>query len=398
MIKKSIPILAAMVLALALGLAARYHAGQTAETSDGARVPEAAAVPVKTTPLESRVFEQAIEIQGNVAAKRYANVPARLFGPLEAVFVEEGDRVEAGVTQLFQVDQENLQRTIQIAEQDVAVALCAERESAANAERVEADLAKAETDYQRFQRLAGRNAATRDAVEQQESRYKQVQALRKHAEAMVDLTREQRRQAEVALEIARRRHSDSLVVAPLSGTVTQRLAEPGEIADGGKTILRIEDLSLLEVSAFLPAEHFARVVPGETRMRVEVGAIDAGTHPVSYRSPTIHPKLRTFEVRCLLENPVDGVAPGAMARITVLLDRRESLGVPRDAVQSRGAQQVVFTIVNGAARRVPVELGLASEGWIAITGDGLASGLPVVTTGQDRLDDGMPVTVEEGGA
>lgn len=355
-------------------------------------------VPVQTTPVTRRIFERAVVVQGNVTSKRFADVSSRVFGPLDAVYVDEGDRVEESVTLLFRVDSENLQRAMQLASQDVALAELSEQETAANLERVEADLEKATIDFERFQRLLASQAATRDAVEQQESRFKQISAQRKHAAAVVDLSRERTRQASTALAIAERNLSDSAVLAPISGVVTRRLAEPGENAEPGKPVIRIEDTATLEVAAHLPAEHYAAVQPGATAMRLSVAGVAAGSPLVSYKSPTIDPRLRTFEVRCLIEEPGAGIAPGAMAHIEVPLEHTEGLGVPEESVQLRGGQPVVFIADGGHARMVPVETGLSSDGWIAVTSPSLLEGVAVVSTGQDLLGDGDPLDVKEGGA
>ena len=397
MSRKRIFALGALIAVLAVAVAGRFVRGTRMAAVAWAAAEPATSHPVQTVPAARRSFERTVQVQGNVSAKHYADVPARIFGTLDAVFVDEGDAVEKGVTKLFQVDRANLERALQIAAQNLAVARCGERESAANLERVNADLDKATVDYERFQRLFAQHAATKDAVEQYESRFKQVTAVQNHAKTMTDLTAEQTRQAAIALDIAKKNLSDSVVRAPLSGVVTQRLAEPGEIADPGKTIVRIEDLSLLEVSAYLAAAEYAAVKTNETQMRVASAGIDAGSHPVSYKSPTIQAQLRTFELRCLLEAPPAGIVPGAMADITLVLDRQEGLRVPRDAVLSRGGQSVVFVVENGKAHMVPVKTGLASDGWIGAQGDGLTEGAAVVSVGQDMLNDGAPVTVQEGG-
>ena len=353
---------------------------------------------VVTTPVEKRFFERSLNLQGNLQTKYYADIPARLFGTLDAVFVDEGDSVKKGETRLFQVDKENLERSVKMAEQDVIVAKHSVRESEANLERIQADLDKAKLDYDRTNRLFTKNAATSDTVEQQESRYKQVVAFHKHATILIDLNKEKAKQAEIALEVARKNLSDSIVIAPIDGVVTKRLREPGEIAERAKTILRIENTSIIEISAYLPAQYYASVMAEKTEMRVKINGIDIGNHSVSYKSPTIDPKRRTFEVRCLLKDPAKEIVPGAMAEVSLMLDRHDGLGVPRDAVQIRDENSVVFTVKEGLAHLTPVQVGLINDGWIEITDNSLDEGTPVVSTGQYMLNNGSAVTIKKGGS
>ncbi|MBN2312207.1 MAG: efflux RND transporter periplasmic adaptor subunit [Candidatus Hydrogenedentes bacterium] len=377
-------------------LGARPMTGADASTVDTAG--SLRKVPVVLSRATVRGFEERRTAQGTLEAKQFAMVAARVPGTLEALFVDEGDVVVAGETELFQVDSVTLRKAVEVSRQELAVARCASREKEANLERVQADFEKAQLDYERFQRLFENKVISEDALEQQESRFKQMRALLKHARSLVDLGAEQERQAEAALAIAEKNLSDSLVYAPIDGVVSARFHEVGETAEVGKPLIRIEDPSVIEVSAYLPAAFYARVVPGQTVMRVHVYGIDVGEHAVTYKSPSIQPKLRTFEVKCLLTAPPEGVVPGAMAEIDVLFDRRTALGVPAEAIQQRGGRDVVFVTDSGFAKQVEVDTGLSSDGWVEVRGSALAEGASVVSMGQYLLDDGMPVSVREEGA
>ncbi|MCP4642763.1 MAG: efflux RND transporter periplasmic adaptor subunit [bacterium] len=355
-------------------------------------------VPVLAVPVKPRAFEERVKGQGNIEAKNYATVSARIPGTVEALFVDEGDPVVAGETKLFEIDALKVKKALEVSRQDLAVAKCARREKEANLDRVTADLEKAEIDYLRFQRLYENKTVSEDALEQQESRFKQTKALHTHAVSLVDLGVEQERQAVAAVAIAEKTLSDATVYAPISGTVAMRCREVGEMADVGKPVFRIEDPAVLEVSVYLPAQFYARVVPGKTPVRVDVYGIDVPPLTVSYKSPTIHPKLRTFEVKCMIQDPPPGVVPGAMAEAEVLLDQFQGLGVPAAAVLTRNDGSVVFTLQDGAARQVDVQTGLENDGWIEVRSPALSEGVPVVTMGQNLLDDGTPVNLQEAGA
>jgi len=209
------------------------------------------------------------------------------------------------------------------------------------------------------------------------------------------LAAEQARQAEAALAIAKKDLADTTIVAPISGKVTMRMAEPGEMGEPGQPVLRIEDTTLIEVSAFLPAADYPSVTVGQTPIKVRVSGIDLGLQTVSYKSPTIQPKLRTFEIKCLLENPPDGVAPGAMADIAVVLMSRQGLGVPVATIQQRGGKPVIFVVDGNVARRKEIQVGLESDGWIEILDGDVNEAASVVTMGQYMLDDGTEVSIQK---
>ncbi len=350
-------------------------------------------IPVVLTQTRQMVFEDRIRIAGNVAAKNYALISARIPGPLDAVYVDEGDPVVAGETQLFQTDSLKLTKAVAVARQTLIVAECALAETRARLEHALAEKDQAERDVARYRELVSSNAISMQSLEKQETTLKQAVATVKDMEALISLREAELEQARLSLAIAEKDLADSLVVAPISGRVSERFREPGEMAAAGQPVLRIEDPSLLEVSAFLPAEYYARVVVGRTQMRVEVNGIDLGVRPVDYKSPTVNPRLRTFEVRCLVESPPPGVAPGCMAQVDVVMDRREALGVPAAAVVQRGGRWVVFVVEQGRARMVPVEAGAEMDGWRELVEGGSLAGRAVISMGQHLVGEGTPVTI-----
>ncbi len=352
-------------------------------------------VPVVLGRIAERSFEQRLTVQGNVEAKHFALVSARIPGTVESIFVDEGDRVIAEETALFQVDALKLRKAVDVSKQDLAIAQYGLKEKEAYREQKLADFEKAKIDYERYQLLYENNSISVDTLEQQRSRFLQTKAGVKHAQSVVDLAQEQVRQAELSLDIAEKDLDDTRVYSNLTGTVTQRFLEPGEMANAGTPVLRIEDTTVLEVSAFLPAQYYASIETGETPVRVQTCGIDVPPQPVVYKSPAINPQLRTFEVKCELQDPPAGVAAGAMADVTLLLRHTAGLGVPRDAVQLRADTHVLFTVQDDTARMLQVETGIESDGYIEVQGDSLTPDLPVVTMGQFLLNDGTPVAVRE---
>lgn len=379
-----------LVLACLAGAVSRPAGG--AESATGAA--SVRRIPVVTTAAARRTFEERVVVQGNVEAKNVALVPARLKATITALYVDEGDAVKAGETRLLQTDDLNLKNAVEVSRLDLAVAACSVREKEANVERLNADLERRRKDYERQKRLLDEDKiGTLDSVEAAESGYKQALASLKHGQTLVALAKEQQRQAETAVRIAEKNLSDAVVLAPISGVVSQRLQEVGEMGDPGTPAFRLVDLSRTEVSTYLPAQYYGAIRVGETRMNVRVGDLDLKERLVSYRAPTIDAPLRVFEVKCLLEAPPGSVAPGAMANVSVLLRREEGLGVPREAITQRDGRSVLFRLEADTARLVTVETGMETDGWVEVRSQALAEGMPVVAMGQFLLNDGTAVEV-----
>jgi len=377
-------LLCALALATALPLGA----------ADRADRPKERRVPVETTQVEKRVFEDRLEVQGNLESRNIAVVPARTPGTLMELYVNEGDTVQAGKTALLLTDDLKLRKALELRKLDLAVSHCGVLEKQANLEREKAALERADKDFKRQGRLFNQlKIGTLDAVEEAEAEYKKAVAEVKHAESLVALAKEQEHQAAANVDMSQKDLSDATVVAPISGVISKRFQDVGEMGGPAQPVFRIEDVSQIEVSVFLPARQYAAIKVGETRMHVSLEGKLVGEFPVSYRSPTIDPRLRVFEAKCLLPKPVPGAVPGAMATVSVVLRRREGLGVPKKALVERAGAQVAFVAKDGRAKAVTVETGLENDGWILVRTEELQVGTPVVSRGQFLLNDDMALDV-----
>ena len=353
-------------------------------------------VPVVTTPVRIREFEERLGVQGTLEARHFAVVSARVPGTIEKIFVDEGDRVVAEKARLFQIDALKLKRNAEMQAQEVSVTQYARIEAEANLDRVQADFHKAEIDYERFKRLLQKKAVTAEAMESQESRYRQTEAMLRYARTSVDLAREKEKKAKAALAIAKKDLRDALVYAPITGRISQKFRETGEMVQPGQPVLRIEDPAVIEVSAYLPAEYYGRIIPGKTPMYIKVYGSESRDRVITYKGPTINPQLRTFEVKCLIKEPPENFVPGALAEIAILLEMRKGIGVPTDAVQIRAGRSVIFTVQEQIAYMIEVNTGLETDGWTEIRDSKLMENTPIVTMGQFLLNDGTAVRIQRG--
>jgi len=331
-------------------------------------------------------------VQGTLEAKNYANVASRADGNLDALWVDEGDPVVAGETALFQIDPVSRENALTIAKQTLAVAKASLDVAEASAQKTEAEARKATLDFDRYERLHQDGKVSDNEYESAEVARAQAAAGLAVAQAQVDLAERQVKQAEASLSIAEKSLADTKILAPISGVVSSRTAEPGEQMSVGRVVLRIDDLATVEAAAFLPAQYYPEVVPGQTTFRLGIGGREAGAHAVTYRSPTINTTLRTFEIKGQIE-AADGLAvPGQMADLTIVFEAREGLGVPSAAILDRGGKPTVFVVQDGQAVAKEIQAGLQNDGWTEIL-SGLAAGETVVTEGQTQLRDGQPVEV-----
>jgi len=72
-----------------------------------------------------------------------------------------------------------------------------------------------------------------------------------------------RKQLEMRLRLLERTIADSRVLAPINGQVITRFAEPGEVVTVGTPLLRVADLSKLEIRVYLPSRLLGKIRLGQ---------------------------------------------------------------------------------------------------------------------------------------
>jgi RND family efflux transporter MFP subunit len=113
--------------------------------------------------------------------------------------------------------------------------------------------------------------------------------------------------------------------------------------------------------------------------------------------PTASTTSRVFSVRVTIPNGGQLLRPGMYARGNVVVEKRQGIVVPKDAVVSSAdaSQSSVYVVENGTkAIKRPVKVGIQTRTTSEIL-SGLQAGDEVIVNGQDGLADGSKVQVEK---
>jgi RND family efflux transporter MFP subunit len=294
-----------------------------------ADVPGAAAEGAGTATVEE-VTEPAVEwASGEVAAARHTAVASRVLARIEEIDVRAGSVVSEGDV-LVTLDARDLR------------ARRGEAEEALRSAEARLELAR--------QEHARATELLRTGVAPQRRLDEAISELRA-AEADVAGRKQALAEADTAESFAQIR-------SPVSGSVIDRLAEPGDTAVPGRPLLRIYDPSLLRVEAPVRESLAVRLGVGDT-LPVDVPALG---EPVEGRIDEIVPfaerGARTLLVKVTLPRTDARLFAGMYARVAIPAGERRRLLVPEEAITHVG--QLEFATVvgpDGAAERRAVTTG-----------------------------------------
>lgn len=209
-------------------------------------------------------------------------------------------------------------------------------------------------------------------------------------------------QTEANLAALRARLDRTVVAAPVSGVLDERLVEVGARVSPGTPVARIVQVDSVKVLAGVP-ERFALEVTVGAAATVAFDVIEGESFQgeIAYVGATVDPDSRTFAVELVLENPGGRIKPEMIAEITVVREEiDDAIVVPQQALVSMEEGAVAFVVegagdeARAAARRVEVVAGQGDE---AMVGSGLAEGDRLVVVGQQGLTAGDRVRVVAGG-
>jgi multidrug efflux pump subunit AcrA (membrane-fusion protein) len=194
----------------------------------------------------------------------------------------------------------------------------------------------------------------------------------------------------------------SPVVSTVSGSVLSVPVNLGETLGTGSAVCLVGDLSRLRVETYVPERYSVYMrpgLPGQISFEAMPGEIFPAE--VDELAPALDPASRTRMIRLRFIPDAGGrvdprILSGMFATVSLVTNAHVDVPViPRNSLINTYGSWIVFTVSpEGRAQRREVTLGLESEETVEIT-SGLEPGEPVVTAGQNFLNDGDPVRVVE---
>ncbi len=311
----------------------------------------------RPTPVEIEVVKRGSVSRNSVIAGmlepiRTVGVNAQLSGILLSLKAEEGHRVRQG---------------------DVLAEIDA-RELEAQARSAEAGLKFAQSTVERSEQLFKQQIITLAELERDRASYESAKASNEQLKTRLGYAR---------------------VLAPISGVITEKRIEAGDIVSSSTRLFSVADVSTLVTRIQVSELEVSTLRPGEI-VPLTVDAL--GGQRVDGRIRRIFPsadsatRLVPVEV-ALTGRQLEGLRPGYTVRATLALDRRDdALLVPSRAVSGPAGARAVYIVKGGLVERRAVRVGGDMSGLSEIL-DGVSEGDSVITSGTSMIREGAKAKV-----
>jgi membrane fusion protein (multidrug efflux system) len=332
------------------GAVAGKPAGKAA--ASGAVAMRAAQVTVALS--EPRPFVDRIDAVGVAKARLSVTLTSQTTEIATKIFFHSGDHVKQG----------QVLAQLKTDEQEAGVVTA------------EAALAKAKSDYDRWNALGAKGFAPA---------------------AQVDLYKSNYLQAKAALDQAKSRLRDRVIRAPFSGVIGLSDAAPGMLITPGTPIATLDDLSSVYVDFDVP-ERYAGAIGQGTPISATADAFSGKAFDgrISRVDTRVRPDTRSITARAEFANPGERIKPGMLLKVAIARGQRLALAAPEAAVQFESDRPFVFAVASQGgqtiAQQKTVVVGARQGGWIEILA-GLSPGERIVADGLNRIQPNQPIKV-----
>jgi RND family efflux transporter MFP subunit len=364
-IKREYGLLALLIALMMPGIAGCKDAG-----ADASALTEKVR-PVKAIRLTAPMYTSVRSFPGSAQATREVNLAFRVSGPLVELNGDTGDKVTQGDI-IARIDPRDF--TVQV--KALRAKLTASR----------AKLTESKLQYERYINLIKENAAAK-------ATYDQVKATFEMAQAQVDADMRN-------LEAARNALKDTVLIAPFTGFIHNKLVENYETVSQGQPVFSVVDLSTMEVEIGIP-ENLVGKVDRFTNYQCTFESMPQKTFNATLKEvgKKPSPSNQTYPLTLIL-NPEESssVRPGMSAEVTVAIagpNKNACFSVPAQSIVNDSQRKTFVWTVDEKTKKVArryVETGDFTHTGIEVKGD-VHTGEWVVTAGASFLKEGQTTRI-----
>jgi RND family efflux transporter MFP subunit len=316
--------------------------------------------------------KQGLTVSGQVEAGQTANISTRVMGYITRINVKVGDRVSKG------------QLLATISNDDI---LAKRAQTDAMITEADAGFKNAQKDYDRFTALYKQQSASAKELDNITLQYST-------AKARLEAAKQQRREVSETLNYTN-------LIAPFSGTITQKMMDAGSMASPGMPLLSIEQSESYQVSAAVPESEISLIREGAT---VTIN-IDAIHKAIDGKIMQINPSSANSGGQYMIkvhipDNEKQGLFAGMYANVSIPIshavkaDSGEQVMIPVSAIEYKDQLTGLYTIgSNHTALLRWVRLGRTQGDRVEVL-SGLAANEQFIVSAVGRLYNGIAVKIK----
>ncbi len=362
-----------------------------------------AAVAVQTTGLQRVTVKRQVDLQGTLLSPDQARVSSEVAGIVRDVPVQLGSEVRAGDV-LVRLEPRELQLALDRAEsalRQVEAQLGIDRtqdkqpppdEQVALVRQAAANRDDARSTFERAEQLNGRGLMSKVDYDTADTRLKVAEANYQAALENARSLKAQLQDRRASFELAQKKVADAVVRAPVAGSVSERLVQPGEYIRENTPVAMIVQMNPLKLKTAIQESYAGVIRPGQlVQFAVEAFPDRMFVGKIAYVSPAVDQATRTFPVEAMVENADRVLKPGFFAKgIAEVKVDSDVLAVPDAAVSTLAGVSTVYVIENNKARQQQVTLGVRQGPLVEVT-SGLKGNETLATTNLSQLATGVSV-------
>jgi membrane fusion protein (multidrug efflux system) len=316
---------------------------------------------VSATKVTKLPWQHKISAAGSLRAIKGVDVTAEIAGLVSQIFFTPGATVEEG-TELVQLN----------ADSDIALL-----------HSLEAQAELAEINYNRDKAQFAVQAVSKATVDTDLATLKSSRAQAAQQAAIV---------------------AKKTIRAPFTGRLGIRLIDLGQYINPGDKMVTLQALDPIFADFFVPQQELLRLTVGQT-VTVNNDSFPGKTFTgkITTINPLVDVNTRNIQVQATLSNPELKLLPGMFVNVAVQTgDPMPYLTVPQSAISFNPYGEIVYLLKEKGkdtqgkpmliANQVFVETGEARGDQVIVL-KGLKEGDLVVTSGQLKLKNGMPVVI-----
>lgn len=307
-------------------------------------------------------WQPKLEAVGNVRAVNGASISGQVAGTVSGVHFKSGADVKKG---------------------DLLLELEAS-DDIAHLDALKATAALAKINLDRDTKLARTDTVSKEVVDTDRGNYLNAQALVEQQQALVDY---------------------KSIAAPFDGRLGIRQVDVGQYLAAGTAIVSLQQLDPIYVDFYVPQQALAQVKVGQAVM-VRVDTFPDKTFPgqVAAINSQVDLATRNVQIRANVQNKDKLLLPGMFATVDIeVAAPQKFITLPQTAIAYNSYGNIVYIVddkgkdANGqpqlVARQTFVTTGATRGDQVAVL-NGVKEGETVVTAGQVKLRNGVPVKID----